>query len=259
MNARLYLNLIPESLVASALEPGEYGSYMAVGLHAKTRGQAIFFDVDADAAGAAGFAVGEAFERCRRESAGAPKHSIYLSIYRVLEQLPVAALGRLYLTTDDGRVLGLDRGEFEPEQSREYHLYQEFIPVKPRVVSRLNPPDFCRHVTTPGGAISLPRLVFAELALRGLAADPASARVEDLPYPNLDHLRDCILQLVGQPQKQTKLVIRHLHQELLYRTVRNGFFVGDRSDFAYYPLPSREILERDHREWLRSAETLHID
>jgi hypothetical protein len=259
MKPRLYLNLIPESLVASALEPAAYGSYMAVGLHAKTRGQAIFFDVDGDAAAAAGFAVGEAFERCRVESVEAPKHSVYLSIYRVLERLPVAAMGRLYLTTDDGRVLALERRAFDPEEGRAYHLYQEFIPVKPRVASRLNPPDFCRHVTAPGGAISLPRLVFAELALRGLATDPASARVDDLPYPNLDHLRDCLLQLVGNTQKRTKLVIRHLHQELLYRTVRNGFFVGDQTDFAYYPMPSRETLERDHREWLRSAETLHID
>ncbi|MCX7869800.1 MAG: hypothetical protein N2322_07600, partial [Terrimicrobiaceae bacterium] len=97
----LYLNLIPESLVVSMLPPETFGNYMAVGLHGKPRGQAMFFEVDA--AGLPGeFGVEEAFARCLRESAAEPKHSIYLAIYRVLERVPLSSLGRLHLATDDG-------------------------------------------------------------------------------------------------------------------------------------------------------------
>lgn len=257
-NLHLYFNLIPESLVASALDPESYGNYMAVGAHGKTRGQALFFEVDLGFA-TEHFDVEAAMDRCRKESVESPKHSVYLSIYRVLERLPVRGLGRLYLATDDGRVLGIDRAEFKPGEAGMYHLYQEFVPVKPRVVSRLAPAEFCSHVTSPGQPIALPRIVFADLTLGGLAEDPRGAEANDLPYPNMEHLRDCILQLQADPQKQTKLVIRHLHQELLYRTVKSGFFVGDQENFAHYPLPKRDTLEREHREWLRSAETVHIE
>lgn len=258
MRTHLYLNLIPESLVASALAPAAYGNYMAVGLHAKTRGQAIFFEVDHAAMGAE-FDVASALARCERESESHPKHSVYVAIYRVLERVPDSALGRLYLATDDGRVLALNRSEFEPEPDRAAHLYQELVPVKPLVVSRLAPPEFAAYITAAGQPVSVPRIAFAELALEGLHADPFGASPENLPYPHLEHLRDCIVTLLDDPQKQTKLVLRHFHHELLFRTVRNGFFVGGKGGFAYYPLPPREKLESEHREWLRSAETVHIE
>ncbi len=44
----LYLNLIPESLVASILPPREFGSYMAVGPKFYSRGEAIFFKLHPD-------------------------------------------------------------------------------------------------------------------------------------------------------------------------------------------------------------------
>lgn len=254
----LFLNLIPESLVASTLSPQAYGNYMALGLRATTRGQAIFFAVDPKMA-AEIFPVESAFDRCRKAAATEPKHSVYLSIYRVLEQLPLSALGKLYLVTDDGRVLGIDQGKYHPEENRLFHLYQEFLPVKPMVVSRLNPPAFCKHLTTPGLPVHLPKLIFSELVLHELANDPVHGKPENLPYPHLEHLRDCLEILKADPEKQTKLVIRHMQQELLYRTIRNGFFAGDHDTLLYYPLPPRDKLENDHREWWRSAQVVHME
>ena len=42
MKKYYYLVATPESLIASHLEPKEFGNYLAVGTKKRTRGQAIF-------------------------------------------------------------------------------------------------------------------------------------------------------------------------------------------------------------------------
>ncbi len=105
----LYLSLIPEALIASMLAPEEFGSYLAVGTKKRTLGQAMFFTVEG-LEGSEAFDLKEAQRRCVPHPSGEPKHSVYLSIYRVLERVPVAALRDLHMVTPDGRVLALARG-----------------------------------------------------------------------------------------------------------------------------------------------------
>ena len=45
-SARVYLSLIPQALIASMLEPVDFGRYFAVGTRVHSRGEAIFFEVD---------------------------------------------------------------------------------------------------------------------------------------------------------------------------------------------------------------------
>lgn len=254
MNINYYLSLIPESLIASMLTPTEFGSYYAIGSQKRSRGQAIFFSVDVDKAGGA-IDVGKAEELCVPHPDGSPRNSSYLSIYQALESVPIAALERLYLTTEDGRTLGLDSAEYVAEEDRPLHLYQELCPVTPRVVSKLSPPEFAKRLTAPGETVFVPRIVFAEMKLEQLAIDPDSKEVNNLPYINLEHLRDCLKELGGQPAKPTKAVIRQMKQDFLYRTIRGGFFVGDQVDFKFFPMPSLQELETEHYAWWRSAQS----
>jgi len=255
MKRYLYLSLIPESLVASMLTPEEFGNYYAVGTKKRTRGQALFFEVDPDFK-SSDFPISDIEKRCQPHSDGTPKRSVYLSIYRVLEHIPMSALGKLFLVTDDGRVLGLERAPFEAEQNKELHLYQEIAPVNPRIASNLCPIDFCRLITDPKHPVSLPKIVFSELILNGLATDPLLGSADNLPYPNIDHLRDCLVGLQEKRAKMTKTVIRYLTCDILYRTIKNGFFIGDQKDFFYYPFPSRKELEGKYYPWWRSALTV---
>ena len=39
----LYFSVTPEALIASGLQPEEFGSYLAVGTQKRARGQAVFF------------------------------------------------------------------------------------------------------------------------------------------------------------------------------------------------------------------------
>jgi hypothetical protein len=41
--------------------------------------------------------------------------------------------------------------------------------------------------------------------------------------------------------------------DLLYRTIKNGFFVGDQDHFLFYEFPSLEKLENEYYTWWRSA------
>jgi len=254
MKIHLYLSLIPEALIASHLPPEEFGTYIAVGSKKRSRGQALFFEVDPNFESDY-LPVAELEERCQPHPDGSPRHSAYLSIYRVLEHVPIRQLGKLYLVTDDGMVLGLDRGEFVPEPDRKYHLYQEFCPVGPRVASLLNPYDFGKFITDRSQPVSVPRIVFAGLRLEKLAQDPNDADVENLPYYNIEHLRDCLRELTAKGDKPVKTVIRRLPGDILYRTIRNGFYVADQEDFAFYQMPPREALEDEYYLWWRSAQT----
>ena len=93
-----------------------------------------------------------------------------------------------------------------------------------------------------------------ELKLNRLARHP-EAPIHDLPYPNPDHLRDCLSVLTLSEHRLTKTVIRQFKGELSYRTIKTGFFVGNKDTFLYYAFPSPEKLERTHYSWWRSALT----
>lgn len=249
----LYLVLIPESLVASQLAPEAFGKYLSIGSTSRSRGQALYFEIDPGFRSEA-FPMGLIKERCVAKPDGRPKNSLYLSAYQVLQNIPAEAIGDLYLGTDDGRVLQLSRGEFRDEEAR-LHLYQEFCPVTPGVASTLNATEFGRSITSPDHPVHFPRVVYSELILRDLAHDPKGGALGELPYANIGHLRDGLSQLLEQPDKKSKMIYRRLHDDVFFRTIRNGFFLAESGQVFYYPMPSLEELETTHYDWWKSAQT----
>ena len=242
---------MPESLVASHLAPIEFGSYIATGSKKRSRGQAIYFKLSD--AYAEKMITGELAELMKARQ---PRRSLYLSIYRVLEQTPIEVIESLHLATDDGRVLSLQPADYQPEPGPRFHLYQEFCPVTPRVVSAYEPREFASHITDPAQRVSLPALVFAELKLERLGDDPEATGIDNLPYPNLEHLRDCLRELRTKHGKPTKTVIRYLQQDVLFRTFTGGFYVAGTGDrLRYFPMPTQEQLETIYYPWWRSAQS----
>jgi hypothetical protein len=250
MDNHFYVTAVPESLVASHLPALEFGNYLATGTRKRTRGQAIFFEIDPDRV------KNVPWEYVQRRLVpypnGEPKRSVYLSIYRVLENTPLDALKNLYLVTDDGKVLGIEAGTYKEKQDDEIHLYQQFNPITTRVASKLTPPEFVRFLSDPSKPVFAPRVFFVEMHLGKLAKDP-QAPLHNRPYPNPDHLRDCLQRLMNSPERQTKTVLRSFNGELSYRCVKDGFFIGDQINYKYYPMPSIEDLEDKYYSWWRSA------
>jgi len=252
----LYLSLIPEALIASQLEPEEFGSYYAVGKKVHVFGEAMFFEVDPSFR-SDDFPFHLADERCVTQPNGAPKSSVYLGIYDVLARIPVSALGNLYLVTDDGRTLGLEKAPYSPDTEHPLHLYQEFCPITPLVASRLEPEAFCHSITNPEKPVHVPKIVFSELNLGELSVDPGHGNADDLPYPAILHLRDVLMDFAVNT-KDSKLVLKQVKRGVFFRTVL-GFYVGDYTDFAYYRFPTKDEMESKHYDWWRSAQVQHFD
>jgi hypothetical protein len=252
MAVHLYLSTIPEALIASMLDPQDFGSYYAVGTEKKARGQAQFFSVDRGLKSDY-FPLSEVESRCVAHPNGQPKHSLYLSIYRVLEHVPLEAIGSLYLATRDGRVLEIPPARELPVFDMGFRMYQEICPVSPRVVSGLDPAEFCAFMTDPGRSIHVPKILIAELSIGELAQNPGTGSVRDLPYSNIEHLRACVAELRHGAGKSTKTVDRVAQPDFPYRMLEKGFFLGDGKVVRYYPMPSEHELQTTHYLWWRSA------
>lgn len=254
MDTHLYFSMIPAALIASQLNPEEFAQYYATGHGYKSKGQALFFEIDPTFRHEY-FPIDEAFAKCEAHSDGRPKNSVYVSTYRVLEHIPVSALGPLYVTTAYGATLALHRSDTLPEPAEGLHLYKEFAPVASLVVSAEGPREFYESITVnPTKFVKFPGLFFVELDLGDLATDPEAAAGRDLPYENLHHLREALIE-VAQPGKVSKMVERVQPPSFAYRMVKvgSGFYYGNGSELACYVMPSHDQIREQHPLWWRSA------
>jgi hypothetical protein len=253
MNKYIYLTATPEALIASMLRPEEFGTYLSTGTKKRNKGQAIFFEVELDKIENM-IDMESLNKRCVVKADGKPKSSVYLSVYRVLETIPLMALKSLYLTTDNGYTLELKRSSYDlsKEIMGKLHLFQELLPVSPLVASELTPSAFLKRLTDGSIPIVLPKLFFVDLKLGELASNPLGGSVENLPYSNIGHLRDCLEILRGEYEKHMKTVQRFYSGSLLYRTIESGFYVGSKDEIIYYPYPALAELENINYEFFRS-------
>lgn len=253
MNKYIYLTATPEALIASMLPPEDFGAYLSTGTKKRNKGQAIFFDVDLEKIDNL-IDMGSLNKRCVTKPDGKPKSSVYLSVYRVLEAIPLAALKSLYLTTDNGYTLELKKSTYDPskEQEGKLRLFQELLPVSPLVASELTPLAFMKRLTDGSIPIVLPKLFFVDLKLGELATNPLKGSAEYLPYSNVGHLRDCLEILKGEYEKHMKTVQRIYSGSLLYRTIESGFYVGLKDEIIFYPYPEMTELENINYEFFRA-------
>ncbi len=247
----VYLSLFPESLVVSMLEPKHFGTYLAVGTKKRASEHAIYFDVTGNIKSDY-FQLDKALKDCQPHSDGQPKHSVYVSTYRVLEHINVENLGSLWLATRDGRVLELKKAAMDDKIVGKFHLYQELCPVHPLIASLLKPEEFCKFITDPNRTVSVPKICFVEMELAGLSNDLKSKEIENLPYHNIDHIRDCLNEL-HSGNKNIKTVNRIQPQSVKYRVIKSGFYVGNHDQVLFYPFPSAQELEKENHDWWRSA------
>lgn len=253
MTTHLYLSLMPESLIASMLSPEAFGLYLAIGSDHTLHDQSVFIELDSDFRSDA-FRIEEGLARCVPHKDGSPKQSVYISVYRVLEHIPLEAMKKLYLVTAYGEVLGLDPSHDLPGDDSPAYLYQEIAPVRPLVVSTLGAKSFADFISqNPENYVHLPAIAFVELELGELADNPEKGSIEDLPYEHIPHLRECLIQ-IRTKENHTKIVHRVNSLDFPYRTIKSGVFISKIGEgIRYYPMPSRDELRRDYYRWWRSA------
>ena len=251
MNIHYYLSLFPiEALIASNLEPVKFGVYMATGSKRGAFEGIMFIEIDGGFGSV--FDWDYAMQKCIPHQNGDPKNSLYLSVYRTLENTPLAAMRSLYLTTRDGRTLELRRSSLtETREKQDYWVYQELCPIRPLAVSLLEPERFSGHMTDRKNKTWVPKIVFADLKVQRTPSTPSP--VSAVYDRNLEHLKDCIRSITELKSKPNKIVDRSHIDQFSYNLVDKGVFVGDGNSLLVYPMKSIEELRNSHYEWARSA------
>ncbi|GAB6088431.1 hypothetical protein [Spirochaeta dissipatitropha] len=248
-----YLTIYPiEAMIASQLPPEEFGAYMATGTRKSKFEPIIFIEVESGFGDY--FDWDYAHKRCVAHPDGRPKHTLYLSVYRTLEHVPLDKMKDMYLTTRDGRSLKLESEKIPPQKNRRFHLYQELCPAHPLVVSVLNPADFALFITNPDKTkITVPSLVFCDVKIVDMNTDGPTGNVGPAYDRNSDHLHDCIREVEELASKPTKTVYRSNIERFSFQVINSGLYIGDGSSSLFFPMPDLNTLHNEHYDWARSA------
>lgn len=250
---RYYLTVSPvEALIASQLNPEEFGCYMAVGSRKGSAEQLAFIEVEEGFGDCFDWAFAK--ENCVAHPNGEAKSSLYMSIYRVLENVPLKHMKSLYLTTQDGRTLELRKSEYIPTENWSgCALYKELCPTTPLIASPLSPEDFARYLVTDVNKVQVPAIVFADIKILDQDKLRDSGNVGTVSRLELDHIHDCIGQVALSGGKKTKTVDRSFCGKFTYQTIATGIYAADSSGIIFYPMPDVETLKQKNYDWARSA------
>lgn len=254
MKVYFYLLAYPiEALVASMLPPNEFGSYLAIGTQQMSRGKVVFMEL-ADNFQSKEFDLDRGRNECKIDKDGTPKKSVYLSLYRVLERIPLDYIGMLHLVTKDGRDLALAPQKVQPTSEHPHRggvfFYQELAPVRPMIVSQLDPLDFGQFLTDEKNPLRLPKILYARMRL---GHDPFHVINEpNLPYSNLPHLQNCIRELV-EAKKVTKTYERDSYEDFAYSAIVDGVYLAEHQHGLFFPFPGETDLKGQFYTWWRSA------
>lgn len=256
METRFYLSIFPlEALIASQLPPEQFGQYMATGTKNGSYEKLIFAEVE----GGFGrfFDWKHAEENCVRHEDGGPKHSLWMSIYRTLENVPLSAMRELYLVTNDGRSLKVAPREYvAPSTPRTFYVYQELCPIRPLVVSAYDPVTFSEHMTHPDVKVSVPKIAFTDLKVINFDNLEDTGNVGSVYDTNLEHLKQCIRAVTSADVKKVKNVERSRTESFGYQTINSGIYIGEGRNVIEYRLPSIDEIRMNHFDWGKSAMVL---
>lgn len=253
MSLNYYLSIFPtEALIASQLEPEQFGAYMATGSKKGSAEQIIFIEVEGGFDGEFDWKYAE--EKCIAHPNGNPKHSVYLSVYRSLENIPLDKMGGMYLTTRDGRVLLLEKDIYrESINGRKYYLYQELCPVNPVIASVLDPEDFSKNITDSGKKVYVPKIIFTDMKVPDFDKVNQSGHLGSMYDNKISHVLNCISSVTGDKGKTNKTVDRSHVESFSFQIIGNAVYVCDGSDILEYKFPGIEKIKKENYDWGRSA------
>ncbi len=253
METRFYLSIFPqEALIASQLEPEQFGQYMSTGKKNGSYEKIVFIEIEGG--NGSYFDWKHAEQNCVRHEDGEPKNSLWMSVYRALEHVPMKALKTMYLVTNDGRSLAIEPKEYDGSgDDRPFWVYQEVCPIRPLVVSTYQPDQFSEHMTHKDVKVAVPKIAFADLKVIDFDNLEDTGNVGSVYDTNLDHLKECIRSVRGDAVKKVKNVERSRTESFGYQTIRRGIFIGEGATVVEYSMPELDKIRMNHFDWGRSA------
>jgi len=252
METYYYLSVYPvEALIASQLPPEDFGRYMAIGKEYGSHEKIMFIEIESGFGSYFDWKYAE--EQCVPLQDGTPKNSVWLSVYRVLEHVPVSVMKSLHLTTADGRTLELSKEEYPVgDKKRAFYVYQELCPITPLVVSCLRPKDFCALLTNGSSKVWVPQVLFSDLKVIDFENPESTGNIGPIYDRNLEHLKACVKAVTTPGAKPNKNVERSM-MSFSYQIINSGVYVGSAEEMAFYRMKTIDEIRRDNYGWGRSA------
>ena len=255
---RLYEIFYPtEALIGSQCNPDQLARHYTIGSTRHYRGKAIFAEIDYEFRDPY-FDIDGAIRDLLPHEDGRPKHTKYISSYRVLEHVALEALGDLYLTSPDGRCQVLHAAPVVPEpQEKGLKIYVEIAPLGMLVLSKYDFADFGRFITDAANPVGAPKFIYSQLDLDIVEF---LEEFEDNPFmlppiPSLHPsiLRDAITELVTNRYKDNKgLSLRGNFESIPYKLIKNGFMLASQEKMKFYPMPPLAEIEKTNYKFWRS-------
>ncbi len=253
---RLYQILYPNnSLVASQLNPEQFGKHYQVGTSRHYVGKVIFAEVDTDFRNDF-FNIEEGFAEVYPHEDGRPKATKFISSYRVLEHVDLDALKNLYLVTPNGRLLELTQGKHDkPHQPGLIRTFAQICPTTVLSMSTLNAVEYAQYITRPMHSKWVPTLFFTQIEL------PTEQFLKDFednpfisppfPFVHPAKLRDAILEL-GSTDKEAKGISLNSDLEKIpYTKIRHGFWLVCNTKSVFYPMPDEETIRKENHQFYK--------
>ncbi len=260
LQKHLYVILYPnEALVASQLSPSEFGRHYAVGSRKHFSGKVVFAELDINYRNDY-FMIDEYLKRTDSGIEGIPKKTKFVKSYRVLEHIDLEALLNLYLVTVDGFVLELPKSrDFAHfHQAKRIRIYQEVCPLKVLVASNLDPIRFGNYITSETESKGSPKIFFTQynIDIEDVLKHREARPLPTSPLPNVNptNLNVALMELAGDQTKRTKTIsLNEIFEQISYSKIKHGFWLAEKENLVYYPLPDEHELEEKHFQWWRSV------
>lgn len=257
----LYAIMHPNpSLVASQLEPFDFGKQYSVGTKRYYQGKLLFIEVDPSFRSPY-FPIDEYLDKTVTKPDGSPKRTKIVSSYRVLEHLDLAALGSLYAVTVSGATLKIDKKDYHSEAFKGggIRIIQEINPLHLLVATTMDHQAFGSYLTTGNNPKGAPKLFFTELGLdvNGFLKEWEHNPFLPPPIPGIHPQKLSValnFLLESEEYKTATIGLASVFDHVLYRGLKNGFFLSSGENINYYPFPDEEELKSDHFAWYRSTD-----
>lgn len=248
-----YLTIFPiESLIASMLDPKSFGSYLSTGSKKGSYENNIFFEIEPEFSD--DFDWQYAKDKCKPKENNEPKHSVYLSIYRTLEKIPLNSMKNIYLTTRDGRTLELYKEDYSLNNfNRKFYIFQELCPTRPLITTTLNPLEYAKVMTDIKSKTYLPKIVFADIKTFNFHNEDTGS-LGPIYDPNIEHIHNCINDVLLNKEKKFKIIVRSNIEKFSYQIISDGIYAADNQNMIFYRMKSTEELKKTDYDWGRSAQ-----
>ncbi len=254
---RMYMVLCPNTaLIASQYDPEMFAQHYTSGSSRHYSGKVIFAEIDADYRNDF-FEIESILNDLASHSDGRPKATKFIASYRVLEHIDFSAIGKLYISTEEGHCIALERGENDSTGEESTRIYAEIAPMRMLVMSKYTPADFGAYITASDNQKSAPKQFYTQLDidlpefLEAFEKNPFKPSPITSLHPST--IRDAFHELMSYPKKMSKgLALDSNMNAISYRLLKHGFSFSSKDGNLFYPLPDHREIEAQNLKFWRT-------